>query len=137
LAEEVLHEAYIKIWNKAGEFQPQKGSPLGWMATIARNSALDLLRKQRRELLAPEEPAPETTSSKDPDALELLSRSEDGKALQHCLGELPEEQRESILLAFWRGFSHQELSAQLNKPLGIVKSWVRRGLERLKRCLES
>lgn len=132
-----MHEAYLKIWNHAADYQAQKGTPLGWMATILRNSALDLLRKHKRENLISEEPNQEMTADAGPGPLELLAQGQEAKALQHCLEGLQPEQRESITLAFWRGLSHQELARQMKKPLGTVKSWVRRGLERLKRCLDS
>jgi RNA polymerase sigma-70 factor (ECF subfamily) len=136
-AEEVLQEGFLNIWNHAGEYQPRKGSPFAWMAAILRNRALDMLRRHRREIFSSDESFQESLPGEDPSPLDQLVSGSESKALKHCLEELEGEQRQSILWAYWRGMTHQELSRQLKKPLGTVKSWVRRGLEKLKRCLES
>lgn len=135
LAEEVLQDAFVRIWHHAGEYHAERGTPAGWMLTVARYRALDVLRRRRFEV------------SMDQDSLMLLAEqqihldeleSDDATflALQGCLEEITPQQRDSILHAYYHGLSHEELSHAMNAPLGTVKSWVRRGLTSLKRCLE-
>jgi RNA polymerase sigma-70 factor (ECF subfamily) len=134
-AEETLQDGFLKIWRRAADFDPQKGNPLSWMATIIRNRALDLLRHAQweRPLKSEIEPA-KLDEAGTP--LDQAIAGQEGVALQKCLEELEPASREAIQLAFWNGLSHQELAARLSKPLGTVKSWVRRGLERLRDCLK-
>lgn len=135
LAEEVLQDAFVRIWHHAGEYHEERGTPAGWMLTIARYRALDVLRRQRFEYatdhdtliaLADELPSPRENGWDDETFL----------ALQGCLEEINSQQRESILRAYYHGMSHEQLASALEAPLGTVKSWVRRGLHGLKRCLE-
>jgi RNA polymerase sigma-70 factor (ECF subfamily) len=135
-ASEVLQEAYVKIWERAADFDAAKGSPLAWMATIARNRALDLARRARPVSLEdmPEgfEPAAETE-----DPLASRERSEAYVALMRCLGALPADKREMVLLAYYRGASREALANRYNAPVGTVKTWLRRSLAELKDCLSS
>ncbi len=135
-AEEALQDGLMKIWNHAGDFDSAKGKAFTWMATIVRNRCLDQLRRTRREPLAKHEPMPASNPSEDPDPLAQVEFSQDAQALKKCLEELSAEERQAILLAYWGGRTHQELAETLARPLGTVKSWIRRGLERLKGCLE-
>jgi len=138
-AEEALQDVYLKIWQKADSYAPEKGAPLTWLMSVARYRALDLLRVKRPEVEMPE----------DEDALPPMAMAADGESpearavekegigrLQDCMGSLAQEQRQSVLLAYYEGYTHQELAQRLNAPLGTVKSWVRRGLQRLRECLE-
>ena len=134
-AEEALQDSYLKIWNKSGDFDSERGKAFTWMATIVRNRCLDQLRKAGREPLTQEELKEELRPAQGPDTLEQLEGLEKGRALQRCLQELSQEERESLLLAYWKGMTHTELSLHLDRPLGTVKTWVRRGLEKLKGCL--
>jgi RNA polymerase sigma-70 factor (ECF subfamily) len=133
---EALQEAYVRIWQKAGEFDPAKGSPLGWMATIARNRALDEVRRVRPKSLEemPEgfEPAAETV-----DPLAGRARSERLAALLACLGNLEADKREAVLLAYYRGFSRDALARRFGAPTATIKTWLRRSLMQLRECLES
>jgi RNA polymerase sigma-70 factor (ECF subfamily) len=135
-AQEVLQEAYVKIWDRAADYDSAKGSPLGWMATIARNRALDEARKSRPVSLEdmPEgfEPA---APSEDP--LASRSRSETYAALMRCLNSLEPDKREMILAAYYRGASREALAGRYNAPVGTVKTWLRRSLAQLKDCLAS
>lgn len=137
-AEEALQDCYLKIWQKADTYSPEKGQPLTWLMTVARYRALDLLRMKRPEVEMPEEgDAPPMTfadeAGEDPQ-LRAVEREGLGR-LQDCMGGLTDEQRRSVLLAYYEGYTHQELARALNAPLGTVKSWVRRGLQRLRECL--
>lgn len=135
-AEEVLQEAYTKIWNRAADYDSAKGSPLTWMGTIVRNTSIDRLRRVRREKPLDLEPLLGVLKDEGADPQERASQSMESAALGRCLGELSEEQRQSLALAYWKGLSHGEISASLSRPLGTVKAWVRRGLDQLRRCLE-
>jgi RNA polymerase sigma-70 factor, ECF subfamily len=133
-ATEVLQEAYVKIWDRAGDFDPAKGSPMTWMATIARNRALDEVRRTRPVSLEdmPEgfEPVADTE-----DPMAGRERSEAYIALLRCLGALEPDKRELILLAYYRGASREALATKYKAPVGTVKTWLRRGLAQLKDCL--
>lgn len=134
LAEEVLQEAFLQIWRDAARFDPNRATAMTWMAVIIRHRALDLLRRRTESRFGEPEgyDAPDT----EPGPLEVLLRGFDNHALELCLEQLSEEQRKSIVLSFFRGFTHQQLSDYLAAPLGTVKSWIRRGLGQLKRCLQ-
>ena len=136
LAEEVLQEVYLRIWQHAADFDLAKASPITWMATIARNRALDQVRKRDLDYVPAgadvlEIPDPGKLAS---DQVEL---SEDLRRLDHCLGELDPERRDAIRLAYLHGFSRKELAQQFNIPLGTIKTWLYRGLKQLKDCLGS
>ncbi len=135
-ASEVLQEAYVKIWERAADFDATKGSPLAWMATIARNRALDEVRRSRPVSLEdmPEgfEPVADTE-----DPLAKRDRTESYAALMRCLAGLEPERREMILLAYYRGASREALATKFNAPVGTVKTWLRRSLAQLKDCLSS
>ncbi len=135
-ASEALQEAYVKIWERAADYDAAKGSPLAWMATIARNRALDEARKHRPVSLEdmPEgfEPAGE---SEDP--LAARERSESFAALMRCLERLEPDKRAMVLAAYYRGLSREALAARFNAPVGTVKTWLRRSLADLRDCLSS
>jgi len=136
-AEEVLQESFVKIWHHAGSYDTVKAAPMTWMTAIVRNRSLDWLRRPR-EVQASEEVEALLANVPDegpgPEDLAVLS-ARSGK-LHECLEQLGEDQKQSITLAFFHGLSHGELAARMGKPLGTVKTWVRRGLERLRQCLD-
>ena len=134
VAADVLQEAYVRIWEKAGDFDPVKGSPLAWMATIARNRALDEVRRVRPISLEgqPEgfEPAAEEI-----DPLATRERSEGLAALVDCLKALDEEKRAVVLLAYYRGLSREALAKRFGRPVPTIKTWLHRSLAQLRDCL--
>ena len=135
-AEEVLQECYVSIWNHAGDYGIHKSAPLTWMTSIVRNRSLDWLRRPRQETTGEEyDIAAEAWQDESPGPLERLVASSEAAALARCLQQLEAKQRQSIMLAFFHGLSHSELAGHMRQPLGTVKTWVRRGLERLKGCL--
>jgi RNA polymerase sigma-70 factor (ECF subfamily) len=137
-AEEVLQESFVSIWNHATGYNPAKSAPMTWMTTIVRNRALDLLRRPREVEIGEEhEELMASIPDDTPGPEQLLKQSAEAGAIAECLGQLTEEQQKSITLAFFNGLSHGELAQQLQKPLGTVKTWIRRGLDRLKTCLDS
>lgn len=135
-AEDAVQEAYVRIWHNAGEYQQEKGTVLTWMISIARYRALDMLRaaKSRRENNSDDQhDEPEDEHSPE---LQLYEERERVR-IDRCMDNLEGSQRQAIHLAYFRGLTHIEVCDHLESPLGSVKSWIRRGLERLKRCLES
>ena len=135
-AEEVIQEGYVRIWSRAGDFDPARGSALSWMVTIVRNLALDRLRKERAAVPIDSVPEREHWSDPGPDPLASAMASAEARALRRCLDQLEDGPRRVLTLAYWNGMSHEELAAHIDAPLGTVKSWIRRGLARLKGCLE-
>jgi RNA polymerase sigma-70 factor (ECF subfamily) len=135
-AEEVLQEAYVNIWNHASDYAAARSQPMTWMTSVVRNRALDWLRRPRQEETSEnyEQMIAELkTDGEGP--LETLLRANEADALARCLATLDSAQRQSIALAFHYGLSHSELATHLRQPMGTIKSWIRRGLERLKTCL--
>lgn len=139
-AEEALQDCFIKIWQKAETYESDKGAPLTWLLSVARYRALDLLRMRRPEVEMPDGDEdllpPMTLADESADPLARASEGEGIARMRTCLHELPPEQRQAVLLAYYEGYTHQELAARMNAPLGTVKSWVRRGLARLRECLD-
>ncbi len=146
-AEEVLQEVYVNLWRAAGGFDAAQGQPLTWLTSIARNRAIDSLRRQQTQprLQSSTTVHDDDDSERDmlddhaddsPGPLELLSRASDARALTSCLEQLSSAQRQSVALAFYEGLSHAEVAAQMRQPLGTVKSWVRRALISLRACLD-
>jgi RNA polymerase sigma-70 factor (ECF subfamily) len=135
LAEEVLQDAFVAVWRHAGSFDRRRGPAFGWVAAIVRNQAIDLLRRRGRE--APLDPeAAAALPDPEPGPLDRAAQSELARVLAGCLGELEEGPRSSILLAYYEGLTYEEAALRLATPVGTVKSWIRRSLMRLKRCLE-
>ena len=135
-AAEALQEAYVRVWEKAGDFDPSKGSALAWMGTIARNKALDEVRRVRpgsvEDLPEGFEPA-----AAEIDPLAARERSEQLSALVACLEKLEEEKRAIVLLAYYRGLSREALAKRFSRPVPTIKTWLRRSLAELRDCLKS
>jgi RNA polymerase sigma factor (sigma-70 family) len=132
LAEEALQEAYVKIWHNAAEYQHGKGAVLTWMISIVRYRALDMLRYQK---VRKEDQIPEGYEPPESD-LQIDTGPEVNKSkLDNCMGELGAQQKQAIHLAYYNGLSHHEVVGYLNIPLGSIKSLIRRGLQKLQRCL--
>jgi RNA polymerase sigma factor (sigma-70 family) len=139
-AEEILQEAYVNVWHHAGSYEAAKSQPLTWLTTIVRNRCLDQLRRRELDTV--------TLTSDDDDApaydlpsdamtpAEMLIAGAEARSVKDCVDTLDAGPKQAIALAFYQGLSHSELADHLRQPLGTVKSWVRRGLERLKACLD-
>ena len=136
-AEECLQDAYVKIWQRAGDYRPHLASPVTWLVTIVRNGALDRLRRNRRQV-----------ELADPAHLEFLmdehattpgpgGEETDAALLRDCMKQLREDQRRCIEIAYFEGLSHGEVAERTGTALGTVKTWIRRGLEQLRRCLDA
>lgn len=135
-AEDVLQEVYLTVWQKAGGFNPGRASPMAWLIAIARNKAIDRLRSSGiRDQRAPMELA-EGLGSTAAGALDTLIENEKHARLMECLDELARPQRAAIRAAFLDGWTYERLAVAEGVPLGTMKSWVRRGLMKLRACLE-
>lgn len=130
LAEEVIQDAFVKIWYNANQYHHERGSPLAWMTGIVRYRAIDLLRS-RRDMVDIDTITQGVATEND--GTGLLDVQDD---LTECLDELQEKQKKSILMAYCEGYTHQELAGLMSVPLGTMKSWIRRSLDKLKRCLD-
>jgi RNA polymerase sigma-70 factor (ECF subfamily) len=151
LAEEALQDAFVAIWHAASTYQPHLAAPATWMTTIVRNKALDVRRRMRASVESAgtpygSEPGFELGLGRDVDPLATLhdmgtgphdrvQMSRDAQALARCLATLAGRQRQAICMAYLHELSHSDVAAQLDAPLGTVKTWIRRGLERLRACL--
>jgi len=136
-AEEILQECYLSIWQHAAGYAPGLAQPMTWMTSIVRNRCLDWLRKPATEVADEDDAIAAATESGAPGPLAALERSVETAAVKRCLDGLDARQRQSIALAFYDGLSHTEIAQHLGAPLGSVKTWVRRGLARLKTCMDS
>lgn len=145
LAEDLLQDIYVSVWKAAASFDAARSQPLTWLTHVARNRAIDSLRRAqsqpRTESLSAadddEQPDPaEGLASDEPGPLDLLNQASEKRELTQCLERLTPTQRQSVALAFYDGLSHAEVAAHLQEPLGTVKSWVRRALNTLKSCLD-
>lgn len=137
-AQDALQDAYVRVWQKAGTYSPERGAPLTWLLSVARYRALDMLRRKRPEVTMPEDPDMIARLLEDEHSLSPVEENENRQALdavRACLGTLQTQQRDSVLLSYYEGLTHQELSERMDAPLGTVKSWIRRGLMRLRDCL--
>jgi RNA polymerase sigma factor (sigma-70 family) len=149
VAEELLQEIYVTLWKQAAGFDAARSQPLTWLTHIARNRAIDSLRRAEAQPRAAslsgladdddddaERRALEALPDEAAGPLELLSRASDARQLGRCMEHLTAAQRQSVALAFYDGLSHAEVAERLRQPLGTVKSWVRRALLALKSCLD-
>lgn len=134
LAEEVLQEVYVAIWTRACDFTPGRASPISWMAAIARNRALDEVRRRRPEFTDADE---KLEDASDPAAspADQAEINADLRRLESCMGGLDASRRDAIRLAYLDGLSRQELADRFQQPVGTIKTWLHRSLKQLKDCL--
>jgi RNA polymerase sigma-70 factor, ECF subfamily len=136
LAEEVVQEAFIRIWTHAHQYRAERGSARGWIYAIVRNRALNMLRDGKREDLVGEDRL--ETLRDDEQMEEILAawhRLDRDSRLKECLGRLDDTRRHGILMAYVGGYTHGEIAGRLKLPLGTAKSWIRRGLMTLRECM--
>ncbi len=145
-AEDVLQEAYVSIWKNAAGYRSEVGGQtlqaMTWLIAIVRNKALDALRARtrRRESELPgsgevDEDDVQSVGHPAPSAMHLLEQASQALHIDGCMQALEGSHRQSLALAYYQGLSHTEVAAQMGAPLGSVKAWIRRGLEKLKGCL--
>jgi len=137
-AEDVLHDAFMAIWNRASTFDPARGEGRGWMCSIVRNGALSAVRASARTVSVDEELLDDLQDAEPqaaPDMLDAFSMRSTLGQLDHCLERLDVAKRNCVLLAYLDGCTHAEIAERLSAPLGSVKAWIRRGMASLKECL--
>lgn len=137
IAEEVLQDAFVNIWNNAANYATQKSAPLTWMTAIVRNRSLDIVRRPRVEVADEDDWHAQNLEDEAGSPHEQLSESRDRARVARCLETLDAEQKQSIALAFYQGLTHSEVAEHLRRPLGTVKTHIRRGLLKLKGCLDA
>lgn len=133
-AEDILQDVYVKVWNRAGRFDADRASPITWLCAIARNTAIDWQRSSGRVATAPEEAAYAIVDDRLR-ADQYIEQDQQSARIHQCLSELEDKQGVAIKAAFFDGLTYADLAARMDVPLGTMKSWVRRGLQRLKLCL--
>jgi len=134
LAEEALQDSFVNIWNHAADYARARSAPMTWMTAIVRNRSLDIVRRSREEPDIDEELTAGLADERATPAADAQARAE-AHSIRDCLGELDAEQRQTIALAFFHGLTHSELAAHLRRPIGTVKTHIRRGLLRIRDCL--
>lgn len=136
-AEDTLQEAFVSIWQRAGDYRPERGAPMAWMGTIVRHRALDRLRRERATVPLDDVPEREAWADPGPAPDAATEAAQDARRLTACLDELAPNPRTAIVLAYREGLTHEEIAARLPAPLGTVKTWIRRGLAQLRTCLDT
>jgi RNA polymerase sigma-70 factor, ECF subfamily len=133
-AEDVLQECFVAVWNRAATYDPQKSGVMTWLASILRHRAID--RRRRRAHIEDRLGSEEDLLALSAGVADDADRGAALAELRDCLEELEPAPRQAVLLAYAYGYTHEELAERLKAPMGTIKSWIRRSLERLKRCLE-
>lgn len=135
-SEDVLQDVYVTIWRRADRFDGARASVMTWVSTIARNRAIDRLRARGPLAYADQVDDLEIADGQD-SAETLLSAADDRSRLHGCMSELDDRTQSVIRTAFFEGVTYEALAQRMDAPLGTVKSWIRRGLAKLKGCLQS
>jgi RNA polymerase sigma-70 factor (ECF subfamily) len=135
-AEDVLQEVYLTVWRKAESFDPARASPITWLVAIARNRSIDRLRTVAGGRRIEPIEAAEEVRDPAPAAVDLVQAGQQSARLSLCLDELEARQAAAIRAAFLDGNTYEELAKRMSVPLGTLKSWIRRGLLKLRDCLE-
>lgn len=144
VAEDVLHDSFVRVWAAAERYDPLAARPVAWLVAIVRNRAIDVMSahdvSRIDSLDADAGGPPEATLEQVFEWGTAAEDNVDAKRyrtwLRECLARLQASERQALVLAYDRGMSHAELAAHLDRPLGTVKAWVRRGLARLRDCVE-
>jgi RNA polymerase sigma factor (sigma-70 family) len=135
-AEDVLQDVYVTVWRKAAGFDPGRASPITWLVAIARNRAIDRLRSSAAMRRAEPIEAADAVSDPAPAAVDRVELAQQRHRLARCLDELDAQHSAAIRAAFLDGATYEELAQRMSVPLGTMKSWIRRGLLKLRACLE-
>jgi RNA polymerase sigma-70 factor, ECF subfamily len=139
-AEEVLQESFMNVWHGAAGYRPTVASPMTWLINIVRNRAIDALRSgktERGSTIALDEEALQVAADERQQPPQLLDDSLTRLKIDSCMASLGAQQRQALALAYYSGMVHTQIADALNAPLGTAKAWVRRGLDKLKGCLEA
>lgn len=135
-AEDVIQEVYLRVWDRAGTYRANGYSPMTWLITITRNTAIDRLRKMRSrgEATAPVDIAERLYDDKPGPEAQTVARDE-ARVLQVCLSELPPDRAEMVTKAYLHGLTYQEIADEAGAKLNTVRTWLRRSLMQLRECL--
>ena len=139
-AEEVLQEAFMNVWHSASGYNPVVATPMTWLINIVRNKAIDALRSgktERGSTVALDDEAMAVAGDAALEPQRLLDDSLTKAHIDACMSGLGASQRQALALAYYRGMVHTDIAESLNVPLGTAKAWVRRGLDKLKDCLQA
>lgn len=134
IAEDAVQDSFTEIWRKAGDFDPSRGRAIAWMQVIARNRAVDALRRHSRSGREQTGVSEEMLGA----IVDPRQRADGGveaMALAECLGQLDERGRQAVLRAYLRGESREELATRFDAPVNTIKTWLRRALASLRDCL--
>jgi RNA polymerase sigma-70 factor (ECF subfamily) len=136
LAREAVHDAFLKIWMHAARYRPEEGPALAWMSTIVRNHSHDVARRARE---VPDVDGRLSDQLADPAASpeSLAMSSHDSRVLCGCIAALDPVHRQALMLAYARDMSHAEVAAHLGRPLGTVKTHIRRAIFLLRECMDA
>ncbi|MGH6671436.1 MAG: sigma-70 family RNA polymerase sigma factor [Xanthobacteraceae bacterium] len=134
LADDVMQETYLKVWKAAGNFDPTIASPITWMVAIARNRAIDIVR-QKGDLWLEERPDAMDVPADSPPPLARREMTEELRRLLSCLGKLDPEKQRIVLLAYYSGWSREQLAKKLDIPVNTIKTWLRRSLLDMRECM--
>jgi RNA polymerase sigma-70 factor (ECF subfamily) len=135
-AEDILQEVFVQVWRRAKDFDEKRGRPFTWLVTLARSRAIDRLRQLgARQRLAMGAAQEQEQTENFSDALTDSVRAEQQAVVRRALRELPEEQRTTLLLAYFDGLTQSEIAAKLNAPLGTIKTRMRSGMIKLRNLL--
>jgi len=137
VAEEALQDVMVKIWERADQYVAYRGRAMAWITAIARYRAIDLLRRQQAASPIDDAPAEALVDITAAHFVDTTTSARMRKALHDCFSKLTAEQRRCLELAYVDGYSQDQIAGEIESPLGTVKSWMRRGLASLKRCLDS
>jgi len=134
LADDVMQETYLKVWQMAGKFDPTVASPITWMVAIARNRAIDIVRK-KADVSVEDSPEAMGVAADTPPPLARREMTEELRRLLACLGKLDPEKQRIVLLAYYSGWSREQLSHKLDIPVNTIKTWLRRSLLEIRECM--
>jgi RNA polymerase sigma-70 factor (ECF subfamily) len=133
-ADDVMQETYLKVWKTAGKFDPTIASPITWMVAIARNRAIDIVR-QKGDVSFEESPEAMNVAADAPPPLARREMTEELRRLLSCLGKLDPEKQRIVLLAYYSGWSREQLAKKLDIPVNTIKTWLRRSLLEIRECM--
>jgi RNA polymerase sigma-70 factor (ECF subfamily) len=134
LADDVMQETYLKVWKMAGKFDPTIASPITWMVAIARNRAIDIVRK-KADVSVEDSPEAMDVAAEAPPPLARREMTEELRRLLSCLGKLDPEKQRIVLLAYYSGWSREQLAQKLDIPVNTIKTWLRRSLLEIRECM--
>lgn len=137
LAEEALQDVMVRVWQRADQYVAYRGRAMTWLTSIARYRAIDMLRAQHAQVTLDDAPSEALMDSSAADFADTTTSQRLRRALDDCLGRLTPDQLKCLTLAYVEGYSQDQIASTVDSPLGTVKSWMRRGLASLKRCLDS